>query len=109
MFAGEIPAHARNHAIGLIESAGAAPVFVHNTNQRIAERPGLQVMVRDKDYEVARNKIEAIMEVLTFRDRSFNGCRYLSVVPASTPLPLGRDGNERFQFVCNFDVVKQPS
>jgi hypothetical protein len=108
MFAGEIPAHAKNHAIGLIETAGAPPEFVHNSNQRIVERPGLQVNVRDPEYEKARNKIEAIMAVLTFRDRSYNGCRYLSVTPASSPLPLGRDGNERFQFVCNFDVVKQP-
>jgi hypothetical protein len=109
LFAGEIPAHAQDHAIGLLESASAPPEFVHEQNRRIAERPGLQVNVRDADYEVARNKIEAILEALTFRDRIINGVRYLSVVPTGSPISLGRDGNERHLFVCNFDIVKQPS
>src|SRR5262245_39150700 len=109
LFAGEIPAHAQNHAIGLIETPGGPPEFVHEQNRRVVEKPGLQVNVRDTDYEVAREKIEAILEALTFRNQVINGVRYLSVLPAASPLPLGRDGNERHQFVCNFDIVKQPS
>ena len=89
--------------------AGGPPEFVHEQNRRIAEKPGLQVNVRDPDYEIAREKIEAILEALTFRNRMINGVRYLSVVPTSSPFPLGRDGNERHQFVCNFDIVKTPS
>ena len=56
LFAGEIPAHAQNHAIGLIETAGGPPEFVHEQNRRIAEKPGLQVNVRDPDYEIARQQ-----------------------------------------------------
>ena len=109
LFAGEIPANAPPHAIGLLETGGGAPVFVHNQNRRIAETPGFQVRVRDPDYEAARQKIEAIAESLTFRDRVLSGVRYLSVLPTQSPLDLGRDGNEHHLLVCNFDVIKEPS
>jgi hypothetical protein len=109
LFAGEIPAHARNHVVAIIESPGASPDFVHDKNDRVVERPSVQVNVRDNEYQVARDKIEKIIKALTFRNRLINGVRYLSVLPASSPLPLPRDGNERHSFVCNFNVVKEPS
>lgn len=109
LFAGEIPAHAPELAIGLIETGGGPPRFVHERERRITETPGFQVRVRGPEYEGAREKIEAIVETLTFRERVLSGVRYLSVVPTQSPIDLGRDDNERHLLACNFDVVKEPS
>jgi hypothetical protein len=109
LFAGEIPANAPPQAVGLLESGGGPMEFVHNQNAPVAENPGLQLRVRGPDYEEARARIEAIARVLTLRHGSLSGVRYQSIVPVAAPFYLGRDGNERFEFVCNFEVMKEPS
>jgi hypothetical protein len=109
LFAGEIPIDAPAFAIGLLETGGGPPRFVHERNDRRVESPGLQVRVRGPDYEPAREKIEAIVQALTFRHRVLSGVRYLSLVPTQSPFNLGRDGNERHVLVCNFEVSKEPS
>jgi hypothetical protein len=109
LFAGEIPAKSPDNAIGLLNTPGAAYEFVHNANQPVAESPGFQLRVRGPDYEEANARIEAAARVLTLRHQVLSGVRYQSVVPASPPFYLERDGNERHVFVCNFEVSKEPS
>jgi|RhiMetdeSRZDD1v2_1073273.scaffolds.fasta_scaffold144750_3 Bacteriophage minor capsid protein len=109
LFAGEIPAHASQACVGLLETGGRPPQFVHNQNQRLAEAPGFQVLVRSADYEAAREKCEAIVRLLTFRNQTLSGVRYHSIVPVQSPIDLGRDGNELHKVACNFDVIKEPS
>jgi len=109
VWAGEIPVDAPPTAIALYETGGGPPQFVHNQNQRRVENAGVQVIVRAPDYEVGREKAEAIVRALTFRDRILSGVRYLSMVPVQSPIDIGRDGNERHRLSVNFDVMKEPS
>ena len=109
LFAGEIPIGAPGLAIGLLETGGGPPPFVHDRNDRLVETPGLQVRVRGTRYEEARQKMEDVITVLTFRRQMISGVRYLSVLPTQSPIDLGRDGNDRHLLVCNFDVSKEPS
>jgi len=109
LFAGEIPAHAPPTVIGLLETGGGPPQFVHNQNQRLTEAPSFQVLVRSVDYETARQKCEAIVRALTLRNQILSGVRYLSILPVQSPIDLGRDGNERHKVSCNFEVIKEPS
>ncbi len=110
VWAGEIPIDAPGQlAIGLYETGGGPPQFVHNQNQRRVENAGVQVIVRAADYEIGREKAEAIVRSLTFRDRILSGVRYLSMLPVQSPIDIGRDGNERHRLSVNFDVRKEPS
>jgi Bacteriophage minor capsid protein len=109
LFAGEIPMTAPAAAIGIVETGGTAPSFVHNQETPNVVSPSVQVVTRAEDYETARLRIDEVVKTLTFRNRLINGVRYLSVIPTQEPLPLGRDANERFVFVCNFEIIKEPS
>src|SRR5687768_7182201 len=102
LHAGEIPIDAPGDlAIGLYETGGGPPQFVFEQNDRLVETPGLQVIVRAADYEVGRERIEAIVKKLTFRNRLLSGVRYLSMIPVQSPIDLGRDGNERHRLSVN--------
>jgi hypothetical protein len=109
LFAGEIPAHAPQTVVGLLETGGGPPQFVHSQSQRLAEAPSFQVMVRSADYEAARERSEAIVRILTVRNQTLSGVLYHWIVPVQSPIDLGRDGNELHKVACNFDVMKEPS
>jgi hypothetical protein len=109
LFAGEIPAHAPQTVVGLLETGGGPPQFVHSQSQRLAEAPSFQVMVRSADYEAARERCEAIVRILTVRNQTLSGVLYHWIVPVQSPIDLGRDGNELHKVACNFDVMKEPS
>jgi hypothetical protein len=109
LFAGEIPLTAPEIAVGLIETGGGPPAYVHGKNEPVVVFPGIQLRVRAADYEIGRSRIDAIVKELTFRDAILGGVRYLSVVPVQEPIDVGRDDNDRHQFVCNFEIMKEPS
>jgi hypothetical protein len=72
------------------------------------ENPGLQVMVRDKSYEQGRLKINRIQNTLHgINNTTINGTRYLLVHAQQSPESLGRDENNRCEFVINFRVIKE--
>lgn len=99
---------------GLFEAGGMAPyrAFRSAPGQPVAERPRLQVICRDNefDYSDARTKagsINALLEGLG--DVTLSGCRYLWIGAVAPPSLMGRDDSGRVQIVQNFDVVKELS
>ncbi|SMB97778.1 hypothetical protein SAMN00808754_1941 [Thermanaeromonas toyohensis ToBE] len=102
IFLGQLPATPDNVA-ALFEYAGEPPDLHSNV-----EYPGLQVLVRNKNYAAGRQKIEQIRNVLHgLTETIVNGRRYLLIRARQSPEALPRDENGRAIFVCNFRVIKE--
>ncbi|MDO6355114.1 minor capsid protein [Caloramator sp. CAR-1] len=92
-----------DNCIALFEYGGEAPELHSNI-----EKPRLQVMVRNIDYQVGRMKIEQIKNTLHgLSEQIFNGKRYLLIKALQSPEFLGYDENNRAEFVCNFEIIKE--
>lgn len=102
IFLGILPSESDN-CIALFEYAGSPPDLHWN-----GEYPGLQVMVRNADYPAGRVKIEQVKNTLHgLYEQVLNGTRYLLIKAKQSPECLGLDDNQRYEFVINFDVIKE--
>lgn len=75
-------------------------------------RPGLQIRVRDTDYEAAAWRIASIHDALSrigcegdeeyAGGADIAGTRYFLIAPVQSAFPLGRDNAGRVEFAQNF-------
>jgi len=102
IFLGQLPVSPDN-VVAIFEYAGEPPDLHWQ-----GEYPGLQILVRNKNYEVGRQKIEQVKNVLHgLAETVVNGHRYLLIRANQSPAFLQRDENGRAIFVCNFRVIKE--
>lgn len=106
IFKGEMPAEPDN-CIGLFEYGGGRPEHAPGAP---LDRPGLQARVRNLSYPVARQKCQDIQNVLHgIHEQAINGTYYILILANQSPEPLGRDANDRMEFVQNFSVIYERS
>lgn len=92
-----------DNCIALFEYGGEAPELHSNI-----EKPRLQVMVRNVDYQTGRTTIEQMKNILHgLSEQIINGKRYLLIKALQSPEFLGYDENNRAEFVCNFEIIKE--
>ncbi len=102
MFKGLLPDQPDN-CTALFEYAGSPPDLHWN-----GEYPGLQVKVRNKSYAAGRVKIESVITKLHgLTEQVIGTTRYLLVRANQSPESLGRDANNRNEWVVNFTVIKE--
>lgn len=104
IFIGDIPT-SPDDCICLYEYAGNAPEFAYGVN---IDKPGLQVRVRNLSYFKCRQKIQDIQNILHGkRNIILNGTHYTSIHAVQGVTPLGKDENNRIEFVQNFKIIKK--
>lgn len=102
IFKGAMPDQPDN-CICLYEYAGSPPDLHWN-----GEYPGLQVMARNTSYAAGRTKIETIRTKLHgLTEQTLGTTRYLLIKANQSPESLGRDENNRQEFVINFTIIKE--
>ena len=102
IFKGMMPDQPDN-CTSLFEYAGKPPDLHWD-----GEYPGLQVRVRNKSYEAGRIKIDSIYKTLHgLNEQTLGTTRYLLIKSNGSPESIGRDKNDRVEFVCNFSVIKE--
>lgn len=85
--------------IAIFETGGFEPELLFD---KVIEYPTFQIWVRGLDYETARSKIQAIFELL-----SGNTEIYPLIHAMQSPVSLGQDEQNRWEFSCNFKVIKE--
>lgn len=94
------------------ETAGFAPERLHTDdvgvlNAAAYERPGAQILVRAKDYDVAVAMSRAAWAVLDGRyNQTINGTWYREITALQRPFDIGPDDNKRVRVVFNILGVK---
>lgn len=92
------------------EYGGMAPIRSHSDPANPDEPVRFQVLVRSKQYQQGRNRIETIYRTLDgITNTVIEGVRYRSIMALQTPFPIGRDENQREQFTVNFECIKERS
>lgn len=98
----------------LFETGGLSPLHYFSTTTgfvtRKYERPGLQALVRAKDYQFARAAIEDVFTVLdgvaNTNLPTATGPEYVMIDAAQSPFLVNRDKNDRFILGVNFLITK---
>ena len=96
----------------LYETGGLFPLHAFSTGggTRIYERPGLQVLSRSTDYEVARAVLEDVFVILDGLANTTlptaTGVAYAAVDAVQSPFEIGRDSNDREKLSVNFTIMK---
>jgi len=94
-----------DNCIALFEYAGSPPDLHWD-----GEYPGLQVRVRNKSYAAGREKIEQAKNTLHgLTEQTLGTTRYLLIKAKQSPESLGRDANNRTEWVVNFTIIKEVS
>lgn len=105
LFFGEMPPMP-DSAVCVYEYAGRPPEF--DMNGLAMRSPGLQLVVRDKIYKSARDRIESVVHALSGKtDLVIDGIRYYSIAAIQEPFPIQQDDNGRNRLVVNFEVARQ--
>jgi hypothetical protein len=105
IFLGNLPDTVPDTCIGLFEYAGSPASMA--SGGVAAERPRVQVVVRDTGYRNARRTAESIYQLLNGAgDITINGTNYMWIEAFSPPFYLARDQAGRIKIVCNYEVTK---
>ncbi len=97
-----------DNLVALFEYAGEPTELLMGTGDPVLERPGLQARVRNLTYPAGRAKIQAVADALHgLAETTMGGKRYLLIRANQSPESLGRDENNRCEFVVNFSVLKE--
>ncbi len=108
LFIGDLPQDAPDAVVGVHETSGLAPLYVHGIDGPAYHQPTFQIYVRGT-YTAARTKAGDIFNALArLTNVALSGTWYLSVRPRQNPFSIGRDKDNRAQIVCNYEVVKAP-
>lgn len=107
LFEGSLP-DAPQNCIALFERMGRTPVLAY-ANTVVAERPLLQVQVRDADYETAYTKLKNIRALLQNYSGTVSGTRYLTIQARGAIASTGVDENLGYVLQLSFNVMKEPS
>jgi len=94
--------------VTLLTEYGGPPVLTHDAAPGIAyERPRVQVLVRAKDYRLARQRIEGLVQGLArVVNQTVLGARYQRLELVSGPVDVGLDGKGRAQVTANLQAYK---
>jgi len=98
--------------VSLIRDGGVDPEGTHNSvNEPAYEKPGMQVVVRAVDYDVAETLALALFKFLwPLNDLFINGTWYRQVnLKGSEPFDLPPDEKGRARLAFNLDCVKRMS
>jgi len=107
-------------AVGCVyETGGSPPDLGFGSTAVRVENPNVQVIFRGEpwDYDNPRNKAQqafaamaAIKAPSVLQDPdAATGSIYLLVIPLQQPVPLSRDGKNRYLFSCNYAIMKEPT
>ena len=100
VFAGYLP-ETPDSAINISEYAGREPS--RTLDGKYSKRPSVQIIVRDPDYNTAKDRIEDIFELLDSTVNTIIGSSsIISIFAIQSPFPTGRDEKNRSLFVVNF-------
>lgn len=110
IFLGDVPQNAPDAVVGIIETSGLAPVYVHDITGPAHNQPTFQIYTRALTYAAARLKAKDVFEILgKLQNVALSGTFYQTVRPRQNPFSLGRDDKNRSQISCNYEAVKVPS
>ena len=91
--------------IAVLPASGPIP------NRILGRFPRIQVISRDRSYEVARDRAEAIHQALNQHQGALDGEVVARIQPDFEPVPLSRDGTGieggRVQFTQTFTVISR--
>ncbi len=113
IFFGSMPAMPTDYGpyISVAETGGTGAMRTQNNTA--TQRPTAQVVVRAKDYVVARLKAEEVYNALGgangLYNFTLNGVKYKSLTPRTEPIDTGFDENNRLMISFNIDAERQPS
>lgn len=96
-----------DNVVGLFEYGGEPSELTMGDGDPVIERPGLQVRVRDMDYQQARAVIGSIIAVLHGATSLTAGDGYLLIRANQSPASIGRDANNRSELVVNFSIIRE--
>ena len=100
VYAGYLP-ETPDSGINITEYAGREPS--RTLDGKYSKRPSVQVLVRDPDYNTAKDRIEGIFELLDSTVNTMIGSSsIISIFAIQSPFPTGRDEKNRSLFVVNF-------
>ncbi len=109
LFVGDAPQDAPDAFVGVFETSGLAPLYVHGIDGPAYHQPTFQVYSRARTYTAASTKAHDIFNALAkLTNVALSSTWYLSVRPRQNPFSIGRDKDHRAQIVCNYEVVKAP-
>jgi hypothetical protein len=93
----------------LNEVGGVAPTRVQNKAAANTKRPTVQVLVRAKLYNIARDKVAQVYASLDgVFNTTLNGVFYVKVTARQEPTDMGVDATgNRVQLVFNLEAEKQ--
>ncbi|WP_027309358.1 minor capsid protein [Caloramator sp. ALD01] len=97
VFFAQIPENPDN-LIAIFETGGYEPELLFD---KAIEYPTFQIWVRGLDYEVTRNRVQSIFELL-----HGNTEIYPLIEAMQSPTCLGLDENNRWEFSVNFKITK---
>jgi hypothetical protein len=107
LFADNMPPNPHD-AVVIQTTGGFSPTFVHDSPGVHTELPTVQVVCRSKSIVSAKAKCFAIYAALSMiRNQQVDGVFVQRMVPMQSPFPLGRDDNDRWQWVVNFMAQKE--
>lgn len=106
-----------NTAVALFQYGGTSPQFNFNSTTPDFQRPSVQVISRSTSYTTAESNAVRVYNVLAGAYNtvfpssvgSTSTVTYVRVTPNQEPFDMGRDGNRREQFSCNYLIEKAPS
>lgn len=97
-------------AAAIAEYPGEEPTWSHSTSGVNTERRRFQLTTRAATLQAAMAKAEEANRALCLVHNTFlSGTWYVRVYPLQSPFPLGRDGNDRSRYACNYRVEKSVS
>ena len=98
-----------DNGVAIYETPGAPPIRAMR-QAFVAERPRVQVMVRNLSYRTARQLAQNIVTAIDgLSDQTINGTRYMLITAVSSPFSLGQDTSGRHRIVTSFDIIKATS
>jgi hypothetical protein len=110
IFKGTLPS-TPDDLIGLFETGGAAPVHAMNRGPgtALAERPHVQLLVRDTRPDDAKKTAQDATRLLDGLGRRINGILYGSVFALQSPFFLKVDETSRVIYAVNFECTRVPA
>lgn len=106
LFIGKEPVEPDN-CVTIFDTPGRSPLLTFNQTDR-AERPSIQIRVRNRSYLTGWTLIHDIQDRLHgLSQETWNSTLYSVIVCTSGPAMLDWDNNNRVRFIINFDIQRR--
>lgn len=106
LFIGKLPAQAQDNCVVVYDTPGFEDDLTLKKGENYF-RPSIQIMVRNRDYNVGYTLINNIRNFLHgIGHEIWNGTTYEVIKCTTGPFPLGYDENNCIKLVCNFDIQR---